>query len=284
METKYFREYTVETDPYLPEVVSGLLWDLETNGIVEEPNYLRVYANDDDSVTKELLDSLLAQLVEQKVINSFTVTQHTFQDKNWNEEWEKQINVIEVSDKIVIKPTFREYKAKEGQIVITIDPKMSFGTGEHSTTRIVLMLLEKYVNKGMRVIDVGTGTGVLAIASVLLGADFALGIDNDEWCYENALENIERNLEINKAEFRLAEVSQVEEKNFNLVLANIQKNVLMEIAEDLNNHLLPGGILILSGLLIDDEKDIVAKYSSLGLTYTEKLNLDEWIGLVFKKL
>lgn len=283
METKYFKEYTVETDPFLPEEISGLLWELQTNGIVEENNSLRVYGNDDDSLTIELLENLLNQLVERKVINSFTVTQHTFQDKNWNEEWEKQINVIEVSDKIVIKPTFREYKAKEGQIVITIDPKMSFGTGEHSTTRIVLMLLEKYVEKGMRVIDVGTGTGVLAIASVMLGAEFAVGIDNDEWCYENALENIERNLEINKAEFRLAEVKQVEEKNFNLVLANIQKNVLLEIAEDLNDHLLAGGTLILSGLLVDDETDIVAKYSSLGLKFIDKLNLDEWIGLVFSK-
>jgi Ribosomal protein L11 methylase len=283
METKFFREYTVETDPFLPEVVSGILWGVATNGIVEEQNYLRVYANDDDTVTKELLEQLLAQLVGQKVINSFSVTQHTFQDKNWNEEWEKQINVIEVSDKIVIKPTFREYTPKEGQIVITIDPKMSFGTGEHSTTRIVLRLLEKYTAKGIRVLDVGTGTGVLAIASVLLGADYALGIDNDEWCYENALENIELNLEINKAEFRLGEVSQVEEKNFNLVLANIQKNVLLEIAKDLTEHLLPGGTLILSGLLADDETDITAKYTSLGLSFTEKIQLDEWIGLVFKK-
>jgi ribosomal protein L11 methyltransferase len=283
METKYFREYTIETEPFLPEVVSGLLWELETNGIVEEPNYLRVYANDDDSVTKDSLEAVLQKLVNQNVINSFTVTQHTFQDKNWNEEWEKQINVIEVSDRIVIKPTFREYTPKAGQIIITIDPKMSFGTGEHSTTRIVLRLLEKYVKKGARVIDVGTGTGVLAIASVLLGAEFALGIDNDEWCYENALENIERNLEVNKAEFRLAEIGQVDEKNFNLVLANIQKNVLLDIAEELVNRLLPGGTLILSGLLIEDEKDITDKYTSLGLKFIEKTNLDEWIGLVFEK-
>jgi len=283
MDTKFFREYIVQTEPFLPELVSGLLWNLETNGIVEEQDSLKVYANDDDSVTKELLEQQLSKLVEQKLISSFTVTQNTLQDKNWNEEWEKQINVIEVSDRIVIKPTFREYNAKEGQIVITIDPKMSFGTGEHSTTRIVLQLLEKYVKKGIRVIDVGTGTGVLAIASVLLGADYALGIDNDEWCYENALENIERNVEINKAEFRLAEIKQVKEKDFNLVLANIQKNVLLDIAEDLVDHLLPGGVLILSGLLIPDEKDIVAKYTSLGLTFAEKHGLDEWIGLVFNK-
>ncbi len=280
---KYFREYTVTTDPFLPEIVSGLLWDLETNGIVEEANFLRVYANDDNSVTKQLLEQKLGKLLEQKMISAFSVTEHTFEDKNWNEEWEKQINVIEVSDKIVIKPTFREYKQKEGQIVITIDPKMSFGTGEHETTRIVLQLLEKYVKPEIRVLDVGCGTGVLAIASTLLGAEFALGIDNDEWCYENALENIELNSCHDKAEFRLAEVHQIEEKNFNLVLANIQKNVLLEISEELNNHLLSGGYLILSGLLVDDEKDIAAKYCGFGLTLVEKIQLHEWIGLVFHK-
>ena len=113
---------------------------------------------------------------------------------------------------------------------------------------------------------------------------YALGIDNDEWCYENALENIDQNHVLGKVDFRLTEIGNIAEHDFDLLLTNIQKDVLLLIAKDISTKVKEGGIFILSGLLYTDETDIVECYTKLGLAFTDKMQLDEWISLVFKKL
>ena len=167
-------------------------------------------------------------------------------------------------------------------MVITIDSKMSFGTGEHQTTRLVIRLLEKYTPAGGRVLDAGTGTGVLAIAAILLGAGSAIGFDNDEWCLLNAKENTDANNLSDKIEIRLCEISGIPENNFDLILANIQKNILLPIANDIKNHLAPSGKVILSGLLLIDFDDIIGKYSSIGFRLVERMDMDEWMALVLE--
>lgn len=238
---------------------------------------------DADEKLEEIVKSFLKHLVESTVINSFEYSLKTIEEINWNEEWEKNLKVIKVTERIVIKPSFREYSPAPDEIVITIDPKMSFGTGEHQTTKLMLSMCEKHIDKKTKVLDVGTGTGVLAIAAVMLGADYALGIDNDEWCYENALENIDQNHVYGKVEFRLAEVGTIAEHDFDCLLANIQKDVLLIIAKDLVSKVKVGGKVFLSGLLYTDEADICDCYTKLGLSLADKMQLDEWIALVFDK-
>lgn len=279
---KSYCEVTIETVPFNVELLSGLLWELNPLGIVELDNSLVVsfdQLDDIDSTVKTFLE----RIKDDKIIDSYEYSLNEFEETNWNEEWEKNLKVIKVTDKIVIKPSFRDYSPSEGEIVITIDPKMSFGTGEHQTTKLMLSMCEKHIEKKTKVLDVGTGTGVLAIASVMLGADYALGIDNDEWCYENALENIDQNHVYGKVEFRLAEVANIAENNFDIVLANIQKDVLLLIANELLLKTKSGGKIILSGLLFTDETDIINEYTKSGLIFIDKLQLDEWISLVFSK-
>ena len=279
---KSYCEVTIETVPFNVEVLSGLLWELNPLGIVELDNSLVVsfdQLDDIDSTVKTFLE----RIKEDKIIDSYEYSLNEFEETNWNEEWEKNLKVIKITDKIVIKPSFRDYSPSEGEIVITIDPKMSFGTGEHQTTKLMLSMCEKHIEKKTKVLDVGTGTGVLAIASVMLGADYALGIDNDEWCYENALENIDQNHVYGKVEFRLAEVGNIVEHDFDCLLANIQKDVLLIIAKELVSKVKNGGKVILSGLLFTDEDDIRECYTKLGLSFVEKMQLDEWIALVFEK-
>ena len=177
--------------------------------------------------------------------------------------------------------SFKKYTAKENEIVLTIDPKMSFGTGEHQTTQLVLNLLERYVKPGMKVLDVGSGTGVLAITAVKLGAASAVAVDNDEWCYENCKENAELNNVSNSIKIITGDIKNVDEKGFDLVLANIQKNILLEILDDLKMKIKENGILILSGLLLKDEEEIMISYSDSGFTCVEKSVKDDWISLVF---
>ncbi|MCU7494701.1 MAG: 50S ribosomal protein L11 methyltransferase [Ignavibacteria bacterium] len=279
---KHFKEFVINTEPELYELVSGVLWKLDITGVTVEEPYVKAFS-ESGKVKKSEIETLLESLVQEKLIESYAVDENEFEERNWNEEWEKSLNIIEVSDKIVIRPSTKEYKAREGQLVLTIDPKMSFGTGEHATTRLMLLMVEKYVKEGMNVLDVGTGTGVLAIAAVRLGASHAVAIDNDEWCYDNGIENCQVNSVGSKVDIRLGEISQVEDKNFDLVLANINKNILMDISQELTAHVKPGGTLILSGLLFSDEEDITGRYGKEGFIVTDKKQIDEWISLVMKR-
>jgi ribosomal protein L11 methyltransferase len=279
---KKYKEFLITAEPFNSELISGVLWESNISGINEEVNCIKVFT-DDLSLSLEELKKRLQNLKNENLLFSFTIEENIYENKNWNEEWEQSINVIEVSDKIVIKPTFRNYNAKPGQIVLVIDPKMSFGTGEHQTTKLVLMLLEKYVSPGVRVLDVGSGSGILAIASVKLGARYAIAIDIDDWCYNNAIENSKLNNVDNAIDVLQGEITDIKESDFDLILANIQKNILLDIAPEIYSRLKPGGIIILSGLLDYDEADIQNDFSALGLSFRETKTLDSWIALVFQK-
>lgn len=279
---KKYKEFLITAEPFNPDLLSGVLWESNITGINEEVNCIKVFS-DDLSLPLEELKDKLQHLKDENLLHEFTIEENIYENRNWNEEWEQSINVIQVSDKIVIKPTFREYSSKPGQIVLTIDPKMSFGTGEHETTKLVLMLLEKYIVLGARILDVGSGTGILAITSIKLGAQHAIAIDIDEWCLDNAIENSKLNEVTNSIDIRRGEIKDIIESEFDLILANIQKNILLEIAPNIYSRLRPGGLIILSGLLNYDEEDIKTKYLELGLSYLETKTLDPWIALVFQK-
>lgn len=271
-----YKEFLITADPFNSDLITGMLWDIDITGISEEVNCLKVFSA---TVSKKEIEDELENLVKNKLIRSFSVEENFIEDKNWNEEWEKSRNVIKASDRIVIKPTFREYQAQENEIVLTIDPKMSFGTGEHQTTKLILKLLEKYIKAGMKILDVGTGTGILAIASIKLGAEFAIANDIDEWCYENSVENSELNSTTKNIDFRICTIDQIQDDDFHLIIANIQKNILIEIAEEVKLRIKQNGILLLSGLLHLDEPDILKIYTKIGFEKIETIQMDEWIAI-----
>ena len=278
---KTHKQFNISTSPYNVDLLSGILWQLDIEGINEDDNSLIIFAKEESNVSKSEVESLLSKMRFENLIESFAVIESNIEEVNWNEEWEKKINVIEVSDKIVIKPTFREYSPKANQLVITIDPKMSFGTGEHETTKLVLQLLDKHINNSKRVLDVGSGTGVLGIAASLLGAEHVVGIDNDEWCIENGIENIELNNVQSKVEVRLAEIDKVKDEPFDLILANINRHILIDISKSIMLLSKSNGILILSGLLYTDREDILELYSGIGFNLVDEKRMGEWIALVF---
>lgn len=279
---KTYKKFLITSEPPNNELVSGLLWQLDIDGINETDEGVVAFASSSKNITRDDIGNILKEMISERLIESFYISEETLEDKNWNEEYEKNVRVIEVTEKIVIKPSFKEYISKPDQIIITIDPKMSFGTGEHATTRLVLQLIEKYIHGGEKVLDVGSGTAVLGISTVMLDAASALCIDNDEWCVLNGGENVKANYLNSKVEIRLAEIQQVEEKEFDLIVANINKHILLDIAEELKIKIKKSGVLILSGLLIIDEKDIVEKYTQLHFKLIEKITMDEWCALVLQ--
>jgi len=280
-ELKTYLVYKISTNPFLPDIISGLLWELDISGLTEEENYLNVFIPGLSKVTEEQISELLNHLKEEKMIETFSVEKIIQEEKNWNEIWEKGREVIRVTEKLVIKPSFKEYTGSEDEIVITIDPRMSFGTGEHQTTKLVLRILEKNIEPGMKVLDVGSGTGILSIASVKLGASHATAIDNDEICFENCKENCEINSVSGSVNILTGEIKDIADKNFDMIIANIQKNVLIDITGEIKEKLKEKSKVILSGLLKDDVEEILKKYSSLGFTLIQKELMDEWLCLVF---
>jgi ribosomal protein L11 methyltransferase len=276
---KSYREFIITTEPFNAEILSSILWELNIDGINEEVNCLKVFAQD-ESVTTDAIESELNLLKENKLLREFSVQENFIVEKNWNEEWEKGREVVYITNKIVIKPTFKDYEPKSGEIVLTLDPKMSFGTGDHQTTKICLKFIEKYIKPGMKVLDAGSGTAILGIAAAKLDAGKVIAFDIDDWCYENGIENTQLNNVVDKVEIKKCELKDIEENNFDLIIANIQKNILLELAKGFKSRINSGGILILSGLLEMDKDAIVSKYSEVGFSEIDYLKMDDWIGIV----
>ncbi len=285
---KTYFELSIKIYPYVDdEYITTKLWELEPEGVYENDikQSFDLYFPDKPNLDKVIY--LLNELKTQNFIAGFEYTLSELEEKNWNEEWEKNLRVIEISDKLVVKPSNKEYSPKDGQFVLIIDPKMSFGTGEHATTQMMLKLIEKYINPNDKVIDVGTGTGILAIAAIKLGANFAVAIDNDEWVYENILENLQNNsIENGKIQVLIGTSDIVKDTDFDMIIANIQKNVLLEIAEDFKNKVKDTkntSKVLLSGILREDENDIINHYKTFGFNHIETIYQDEWCAIVLNK-
>jgi ribosomal protein L11 methyltransferase len=280
---KSYKEFIIIAEPFNVEILSSILWELNIDGINEEVNCLKVFAQD-ENVTINAIENELLHLKENNLLREFSVQENFIVEKNWNEEWEKSREVVRVSDRIVIKPTFKEYTAKPNEIVLTLDPKMSFGTGDHQTTKICLIFVEKYLKPGMKVLDAGSGTAIIGIAAAKLGAEKVIAFDIDEWCYDNGIENTLLNNVNAKVAIQKCELKDIQEKDFDLIIANIQKNILLELADGFRERLKPNGILLLSGLLEMDREAISSKYSSLGFSELDFMQMDDWIGVVYKEI
>lgn len=208
--------------------------------------------------------------------------------KDWNAAWESSIEPVAVTDQLVITPSWKlkESRELERSYSITIDPKMSFGTGHHETTRLCLRAIERLDVTEARVLDIGTGSGVLAFYALLRSATHAVAIDTDEWSIQNVAENQQLN-QISDEQFDLRrgelEVTVDTSERFELILANIHRNVLLTIGPGIRSRLVPGGHAILSGLLIYDAPEVLAHYQGLGFSLVEQLQENEWVALLLMR-
>lgn len=204
----------------------------------------------------------------------------TIEQVNWNEEWEKHFEPISIDETCTVRATF--HPAANTPYEIIIDPKMSFGTGHHETTYMMLQFLLKEELKGKKVLDMGCGTSVLAIMAAKRGATQILAIDVDEWCVENSIENVQRNgCEHIKVQLGDA-TSLAEEKDFDLIIANINRNILLADLPLYVPALKAGGTLLLSGFYKEDMSLIVAKAEEYGLQYVENLERNQWVAVKFR--
>lgn len=227
----------------------------------------------------EFNESQLAETLEAFCIN---YSKHTIEETNWNALWESNFNPIEVDDKIYIRANFHQLK-KDFPFEIIITPKMSFGTGHHATTYMCLQLMQEINFANKTAYDFGTGTAILAIHAEQLGANYVLAVDNDDWCIENSKENIEAN-HCTKIEIKKVENASVTQ-TFDIVIANVNRHIILDNIHYLANAVLPCGKIIVSGILQDDETEIVQLFLKHGFNFLTKKNKDGgmWIALLFSK-
>lgn len=269
-----------ELSPDLHELFIAELMDLDFYGFEQFDDKLVAYIEKkrfNDS-NREYLEQLMAAYSGDSIMEFEDIP-----EQNWNQTWEQTIQPQRIG-RFLVKPTWSTEVAVGDEILLEIDPKMSFGTGYHATTRLMLQQIQKIDLEGKTVLDAGTGTGILAIAAIKLGANKALGFDIDTWSRDNAVENIFLNKADGSVEIRYGGIDTVDENEiFDRVLANINRNVLIEILPDLVNHTVEGGIICLSGLLETDEDAIRDTLSELPVEITDVEQEEEWILIQIRK-
>ncbi len=269
-------EYDFTLSPTQPwrEIFLALLSQIEFDSFEETDEGLKAYIlKENDNVT--FVDNVIAQIKEIPI----SYQRNTIQPTNWNAEWEKNFEPINVEDKCFIRAEFHEPNP-QADYEIVIQPKMSFGTGHHETTHLIIQYLLEMDLQGKDVLDMGTGTGILAILAKMKGANYVEGIDIDEWAYTNAIENVERNHV--KVTIKEGGAEQIPDRLFDLVIANINKNILLRDIPEYVKVIKPNGELILSGLYKEDKPDILEVTKQNGLKFVDEKMKNNWIALHFK--
>lgn len=217
-----------------------------------------------------------------QILNSgefrITFTYEEIEQVNWNTEWEKNFEPIRVNDTVSVRAPFHE--KTDLQYDIVIEPKMSFGTGHHETTHLMIQQLLNVDLTDKTVLDMGSGTGILAIMAELRGAKSVDAIDIDDWCYENALENATRN-SCTKIQVFKGDAALLAGKKYDVIIANINRNVLINDLPVYYKCLNKGGVLLLSGFYREDIPFIKKAATSLGLRESDLLEKNNWISLKF---
>ncbi len=205
-------------------------------------------------------------------------------DEDWSTAWKKYYKPFRLTDRIVIKPTWEEYRAEENDIIVEMDPGMAFGTGTHETTQMCSILLDKYISANHDVLDVGCGTGILSIIVSKLGAKKIEAIDIDEVAVRVAKENIEINGEAGKIKAFQAVLSDLKagDEKFDIIVANIIANVIVDLSSLIPYYLKKNSLFITSGIIKERKQDVIDACLKNGMSFIDDLEMGEWVAMVFR--
>lgn len=269
-------EILLPTNPEFNDILVAELGEIGFDTFEEDNMYLKAYIQEDifdENILKELTERYATLTDTNFVLNKIPKT-------NWNAEWEKNFTPVEVDGMVYIRATFHEPKANFKHEII-INPKMSFGTGHHDTTFQMVQQQLQINHEGKRVLDIGAGTGILAILAEKLGATDILAIDIDEWSVENGIENISINNTQNIV-FKKGDIATLTNENkFDIILANINLNVLKTDIAEYANYLQPNGILVTSGFYNEDVEELEKVAEISGLKLKDVYLKNNWASVSF---
>lgn len=306
MDKNYF-ELRLKINPEMEDLIAEIFFDnFDCEGVVlAEETYkdlemisttegtLKIFLKDDDSTTFEdmkydienVLDLYREEFQSRGLtddeLGSWDFELEEKKTEDWSQKWKEKWDVTHVTDKIAVVPDWIDYKPKENEIIIKLEPGCAFGTGTHQTTQLCMKALEKYMNKGDKVADIGMGSGILSILAKKLGATSVYGCDTDDTVIEVAKENAKKNNV--EATFELGSADKINDK-FDFVCANILHFVLAEIMGDLKNLMKTGAMMSLSGILDEKKQMVIDAYEKENLELVEEIHQDQWTSFVVKRI
>lgn len=287
--------------------IGDIFYDFGATGLkIEEPmtykNSLDYYKNEKDflmvdhAVSAYFPMNIYAERRKQAILKRFeekfenrddivyTIDFYDYEEEDYQNSWKKYFYTQKISERFVVKPTWREYEPLEDELVIEIDPGRAFGTGTHPTTSLCIKLMEENIKTGDRVIDVGTGSGILMVAAEKLGAGEIIGTDIDATAVEVAMENLELNkVDTEKARAYAGDlVSIVKDDKFDVVVANILADVLLILLKDISRVAKKGGLVIFSGIIEDKLEEMKRAIENVGLEILEVKADKEWRAILMR--
>ena len=293
-----YYELQIKINPEIEDIVSDICFsNFDCEGIVlAEETYkdlvmtattqgtLRVFLTDLNCNPIEVLKTERELLKErgftEEELGSWEIQIDEKENQDWSKKWKEKWGVTHVSDRIAVVPSWIEYIPKDNEITITLDPGCAFGTGTHQTTQLCMKAIEKYMAPNSKVADIGTGSGILAICAMKLGAQSAYGCDNDE----TVIDVCKDNAKINKVEctFELNTADKLNEK-YDFICANILHNILAQIMGDLKNIMKDGAKMVLSGILNEKQQIVLDAAAKHNLKVIEIMTQDQWVAIVVEK-
>jgi len=304
-EREKWLKFAITTPPEFAEGLSNFLTELGTQGVFQEELDISAFTDTPEPPSKIVLNAFIpSKASDQSLIASLTTYINSLSDlfpdlerpqlateiivdPDWEEQWKKYFKPLRVTRSIVIKPTWERYQATSRDTVIDIDPGMAFGTGQHPSTWMCLEAMEEILLKDRsfrewRVLDVGTGTGILGIAAAKLGAKSVMCVDIDPQAVEIAHQNVAVNRVGDRVVIINSDVVKIK-GTFELIVANLTADALVKIKSHLVKMMEPGGYLILSGIIEQNRKDIEKAFLKDKLTTHRAITDKEWLSYVFKK-
>jgi ribosomal protein L11 methyltransferase len=273
-------------EPY-QDLLVGQLALLGISGFVQEEKSLSCFisANKWTSTIRVKFKTTLDRFKFEFPVVDLSYKVKSIREENWNKTWEKQTGIVEATSHIIIKPSWKKLpKQFRDKIVLHVDPKMSFGTGHHETTRLSLRLLERFLQPKMKVLDFGCGTGVLGITCLKLGAQSVMAVDNDPWAIKNTRENIKRNNVQRQMKVRLGSVSAIPRSKYDLIVANIDFLTISRFIKSIVDHSRKKGTIILSGILTSDMPALLPLFEKNLLVPVKLDNENEWTAVALRRV
>jgi len=275
-------EIKMDLPPEKLELISGYLFAQGCEGINMTDDGILIYFSQFrwSSEIKLALSDYIHDFVPGFGSGNMKVI--SLSDKDWNKNWKNYFKPIHITNRLVVKPPWEEYQNSQGKIVLTINPQMAFGTGHHESTQLIAQCLEKYIKPGMHILDIGTGSGILALFAEKLAAESVIAIDNDPVALKNAFENAKLNNASGNVKFIVAQPENLNPSEYDIVMANINRNVLLRYVDLFPRFLNVGGKLMLSGILRSDENIMVNTFEKSGFRLLDKKAKKDWLSLMFE--
>ena len=241
---------------------------------------IHIYISPDDNPAEAiafLREKYTAAGIENRI------STESVRQEEWATAWKTYYHPTKLGERLVVCPSWEEYQPAEGEVVITLDPGMAFGTGSHDTTRLCLQLLEQYCAPGKQVLDIGSGSGILAISSVLLGCDRAVGVEIDPTAVRVARENSAINHTDDRVDFLCGDLVQQVGGRYHIVCANIVADVIIRLLPDVGQFMEEGAALILSGIIDEREADVLAALEQNAFAVAQRRESAGWVALLCEK-